>query len=88
MLPTLILMGLLGGLPAGALVAVPTTVLQPETRGPGMEFFCTWYYLRMTVLPPVASWLQAVRLYFAGASFLVTLPCWIAFRTVAQPSLR
>src|SRR5262249_58142162 len=57
--PTLLAIGFLGGLPTGTLVSAPAGVLRAESRGPGMGFFYTVYYLGMTLLPPVAGRPQA-----------------------------
>ena len=86
--PTLIAVGLLGGLPAGTLVAAPTAVLRPENRGAGMGLFYTVYAVGMALLPPVAGWLQdalgrSAALYFAAAAILATLPFYLAFRALA-----
>jgi predicted MFS family arabinose efflux permease len=85
--PTLMAVGLLAGLPAAALVAAPTAVLRPESRGAGMGLFYTWYYVGMALLPPVAGWLQDVlgrsaALYFAAAAVLAALPFYVAFRAL------
>ena len=86
--PTLIAVGLLAGLPAGTLAAAPTAVLRPESRGAGMGLFYTAYYVGMTLLPPVAGWLQDVlgrsaALYFAAAAVLAALPFYVAFRALS-----
>jgi predicted MFS family arabinose efflux permease len=89
-LPTLVLMGLLGGLPAASLVAAPVSVLRAESRSAGMGLFYTAYYTGMTLLPPVAGWLQdaagqpTTALYFSAVAFVVTLPCWAGFRAFAR----
>ena len=85
--PTLMAVGLLGGLPAGSLVSAPTGVLRPGSRGAGLGLFYTAYYVGMTLLPPVAGRLQdtlgrAAALYFAAAAILAALPCYLAFRAV------
>ena len=86
--PTLMAVGLLGGLPAGTLIAAPTAVLRPQNRGAGMGLFYTGYYAGMTLLPPVAGWLQDVfggsaALYFAAAAGLATLLFYVAFRVMS-----
>jgi len=86
--PTLIAVGLLGGLPTGLLVSAPTAVLRPEGRGVGIGFFYTAYYVGMTLLPPVAGRLQdalggAAALYFGVAAIFAALPSYLAFRAVA-----
>lgn len=83
--PTLLAVGLLGGLPAGSLVSAPTGVLRAESRGAGMGLFYTAYYVGMTLLPPVAGWLQdtlgrSAALYFGATAILAALPAYLAFR--------
>lgn len=85
--PTLIAIGVLGGLPAGALAATPAAVLRPESRGAGMGLFYTEYYAGMALLPPVAGWLQdaiggPAALYFAGGAIFAALPGYAAFRVL------
>jgi MFS family permease len=47
--------GLIGGLPAGAIMTLPAEVLRASSRGPGMGVFFAWYYLVMAVVPPFAG---------------------------------
>ena len=54
-LPWLVVGGLLGGLPAAALVSLPGEFLRPESRNAGMGVFYTVYYFGCAVLPPVAG---------------------------------
>jgi len=89
--PMLLTMGLLGGLPAGALAAAPTGVLRPASRGVGLGLFYTLYYVGMALLPPVAGRLQdalgrSAAVYFAAGAILATLPCYLAFRSLASSS--
>jgi MFS family permease len=63
--------GLIGGLPAGAFVALPTQVVRPEQRAPGMGVFYTFYYLGCALLPAVAG-----ALYDAAAT--AAAPLWLA----------
>ncbi len=56
--PSLTLIAMLGvvaGVPAGAMMALPAQVLRPQSRGPGMGVFFTWYYVGMAVLTPAAG---------------------------------
>jgi MFS family permease len=63
--------GMIAGLPAGAFVALPTQVLRPEQRAPGVGGFYTVYYLGCAILPAVAGALYD-RLATAAA------PLWLA----------
>jgi MFS family permease len=83
--PTLIVAGLLAGLPAGVLISAPASVLRPESRAPGMGLFYTWYYAGMTGLPIVAGWMQdlfggAAALQCAAVAVFMILPCYGWFR--------
>lgn len=75
-----VLIGAFGGLPAGAIVALPAKILRPENRGPGMGLFITWYFIAMAALPPVAGWFQditgtpAAPVYFGGFVMLAAVP--------------
>ena len=76
----IVIMGIFGGAPAGAIVSLPSEILKPENRGPGLGLFITWYYAAMAVLPPVAGWLQDISgdagapLYFGGLVMVASLP--------------
>ena len=47
--------GVVAGLPCGAMLVLPTEVLRPQSRAAGMGIFYTWYYLGMTLLTPAAG---------------------------------
>ena len=71
-LPWLVIGGLLGGIPAAALVSVPGEFLRPESRNAGMGVFFTVYYLGCAVLPTLAGALYdraggAAALWMAAA---------------------
>jgi MFS family permease len=82
----IIIMGIFGGAPAGAIVSLPAEILKPENRGPGLGLFITWYYGAMAVLLPVAGWLQDISgdagapLYFGGFVMVAGLPFLGLFR--------
>ena len=71
--------GLVSGIPAGAVMALPAQVLRPQNRSQGMGVFFTWYYLAMALLPPVAGHLldlsgdARVPLLFAACLSFVTV---------------
>ncbi len=54
-LPLMAVVGLVGGLPAGAIMTLPAEVLRRENRAAGMGVFFTWYYVAMAILPPLAG---------------------------------
>ena len=79
-------MGAVGGLPCGAMLVLPAEVLRPESRGPGMGIFYTWYYVGMAVLIPVAGYVRdltgdpAKPLTFAGCLVLAAIAVLVLFR--------
>jgi MFS family permease len=74
-----VLGGILGGLPASALVSLPAEFLRPQSRGAGMGVFYTIYYLGCAVLPTAAGALY--DLSGSGAATLV-MSCVLAFACV------
>ncbi|MEJ1158934.1 MFS transporter [Prosthecomicrobium sp. N25] len=57
-LPVFALFGLASGLPAGAIMALPSEGLKPENRAAGMGVFFSCYYAGMAGLIPVAGWVR------------------------------
>jgi len=55
---SVILLGIIAGIPAGALMALSAEAVSRENRGPGLGIFYTWYYLGMTLVPVLAGWLR------------------------------
>jgi MFS family permease len=51
----LICLGLVSGLPAGAMMALPASVLKPQNRTAGMAVFFTLFYLAMSLGPAIAG---------------------------------
>lgn len=82
-LPWLVLGGLVGGIPAAALVSAPGEFLRPETRSAGMGVFYTIYYVGCAVLPTLAGalydaaggkaalWMAAATAFLAAATLFV-----------------
>ena len=54
----LILLGIIAGIPAGALMSLSAQAVSRENRGPGLGIFYTWYYVGMTLVPVLAGWLR------------------------------
>jgi len=84
-LPWLVLGGLLGGIPAAALVSAPGEFLRPESRGAGMGVFYTVYYLGCAVLPTLAGALYdasggKAALWMAAATAFLAAATLFAFR--------
>jgi MFS family permease len=65
---SLVVLGIVCGVPAGPIMSLPARVLAPETRAVGMGIYFTVYYTGMFVAPPAAGWLAA-RLGGASAAF-------------------
>jgi MFS family permease len=55
---SLIFMGIIAGIPAGALMALSAEAVSRENRGPGLGIYYTWYYLGMTLVPGIAGGLR------------------------------
>jgi MFS family permease len=55
---SLILLGVIAGIPAGALMSLSAQAVSRENRGPGLGIFYTWYYVGMTLVPVLAGWLR------------------------------
>jgi MFS family permease len=83
-------LGLLVGLPAGPIMALPSRVLQSNERATGMGLFYTIYYLIM-VLGPVIAGAVAKRFssttlaFQIGAAFMALgVGCFLLFDTLAR----
>ena len=78
--------GAISGLPAGAMMALPAEVLRPQSRGPGMGIFFTWYYVGMALLTPVAGFVRDLTsdpgapLIFAGFLEIAAIAALALFR--------
>ncbi len=77
MVPTVIALGLMGGLAAGPIMSLPGDVLSPGNRAHGMGVFHTLYYATMLVAPAAAGSLAetigTVDAAFALAAGMVAL---------------
>jgi MFS family permease len=67
-LPLVIVLGLISGLPAGPIMSLPARVLQPQTRAIGMGVFFTMFFACM-MLGPVLGGAFAKWAGSAGAAF-------------------
>jgi MFS family permease len=78
--------GVVAGLPAGAMMVLPSEVLRPVNRAAGMGVFFTWYYAGMALLTPVAGVLRdasgahGAPLLLAGAVELVAIAVLVFLR--------
>jgi MFS family permease len=82
-LAVLIGFGLICGFPAGAMMALPASVLKPQNRAGGMGIFFTMFYLAMSLGPVIAGRLagytgRAATAFDFGAVLLVACPILLA----------
>jgi MFS family permease len=81
--------GVVAGLPAGAMMVLPAEVLRPPNRAAGMGVFFTWYYAGMALLTLVGGILRDVSgahgapLLLAGALELAAIAV-LAFLRLSQ----
>jgi MFS family permease len=55
-----VLFGLAGGAPAGVIMALTAEAMAPQRRAFGMGVFFSFYFVLMTLAPPLAGWLSDV----------------------------
>jgi MFS family permease len=77
--PILICLGLVCGIPAGAMMALPASVLKPQNRTSGMAIFFTLFYVAMSFGPVIAGRLagytgRAATTLDFGAALLAACP--------------
>jgi MFS family permease len=89
--PCLICLGLVCGLPAGAMMALPASVLKPQNRSGGMAVFFTLFYLAMSIGPIIAGRLagytgRAATALDFGAALLVACPVLLALFVTLRDS--
>jgi cyanate permease len=83
---SIILGGLLMGLPVGTLLALPGQAVRAEHRAAAMGIFYLWLYVGHGALPPLAGFLQdrfgatASSLVFTAALALMILALYVLFR--------
>ncbi|UGV26735.1 MFS transporter [Rhodopseudomonas boonkerdii] len=89
LLPIVVAVGIFCGLPAGAIMSLPASVLELKTRPIGMGLFYTVYYVGMLVGPVIGGKLSAsvgsvsVALDFGAVALLVCpIVLWL-FRRIA-----
>jgi predicted MFS family arabinose efflux permease len=88
-LPWLVVGGLVGGIPAAALVSLPAEFLRVASRSAGMGIFFTVYYLGCAVLPGFAGGLydlyggQSAIWMTAGVAFAAAPILWLFRREMA-----
>jgi hypothetical protein len=87
-IPLIISMGIIGGIPAGSIMAMPAAALRPESRAVGMGLFYTVYYGVYAVLPALAGLAldftnsTASPLFFGAILLFVSISLLAWFRLV------
>ena len=90
-IPLIISMGIIGGIPAGSIMAMPAAVLRPESRAVGMGLFYTIYYGVYAVMPALAGLAldftksTASPLIFGAGLLFVSIIILIWFRSIQMP---
>jgi MFS family permease len=85
---SLIVLGIIGGIPAGALLALSAEAVSRENRGPGLGIYFTWYYLGMTLVPGIAGALRDASgsakspLLLAALLMAVVVACVLVLRVL------
>lgn len=92
-LPTFVALGIVGGLPAGAIMSLPTRVLCPATRAVGMGIYFTAFYVGMAAGPLlgglIGSWFGTSAATFDLGAVLLLSAClsvWL-FRKLADAAV-
>jgi predicted MFS family arabinose efflux permease len=90
-IPLIISMGIIGGIPAGSIMAMPAAVLRPESRSIGMGLFYTIHYGVVTVMPALAGLAldftksTASPLFFGAGLLFASIIILIWFRSIQMP---
>ncbi|MFO1110942.1 MAG: MFS transporter [Bradyrhizobium sp.] len=93
-IPLVIALGIVSGLPAGPIMSLPASVLAPATRAIGMGIFYTVYYAAMMLGPVIggacAKWSgnAAAAFDFGAATVLLCPLLLLAFNRIATPARR
>jgi MFS family permease len=80
-----LIFGLIGAAPAGIIMALTAQSMAPQRRALGMGVFFSFYFVIMTVAPPVAGWLfdrtgrPFTAIAFAAGLFVATGLGYAAF---------
>ncbi len=80
-----VIVGVMGGVPAGIIMALPARAVRAEVRAPAMGLYFTCYYVGMAALPALAGWIRdttgyaGAPLLFASAILIVALISFAAF---------
>jgi predicted MFS family arabinose efflux permease len=86
--PLIVSMGIIGGIPAGSIMAMPAAVLRPQSRAVGMGLFYTVYYGVYAAMPALAGLAldftksTASPLFFGAGLLFVAIILLIWFRSL------
>ncbi len=78
--------GLIGGLGAGPVMSLPSSLLRPETSAGGMGIFFSTFYLQCVLAPIIAGWLSdmagsaAIAFDFGAITLVGAAICLLAYR--------
>ena len=87
-----ILLGLCAGLPAGPIMALPSSVLGPGTRAAGMGIFFTLFYVGVVFAPVIAGHLAdragtaSAAFYLGSALLAASFVTVFVFRSLPKPA--
>jgi MFS family permease len=93
-IPIVVALGLISGLPAGPIMSLPARVLAPATRAIGMGIFYTVFYIAMMLGPvaggAVAKWAgNAAGAFDFGAAMLLLCPLLLwGFNAIAPAAAK
>ncbi|MEJ2175372.1 MAG: MFS transporter [bacterium] len=85
---SLIVLGIIAGIPAGALIALSAEAVSRENRGPGLGIYYSWYYLGMTLVPGIAGGLRDATgsakapMLLAALLMVVVVACLLLLRVL------
>jgi predicted MFS family arabinose efflux permease len=89
--PLIFSMGIIGGIPAGSIMAMPAAVLRAESRAVGMGLFYTVYYGVYAAQPALAGLAldftksTASPLFFGAGLLFIAIIILIWFRWIQKP---
>jgi predicted MFS family arabinose efflux permease len=89
--PLIVSMGIIGGIPAGSIMAMPAAVLRGGSRAIGMGLFSTVYYGVYAAMPALAGLSldftksTASPLIFGAGLLLISIILLVWFRSIQKP---
>ncbi len=89
-IPLFAIMGIIGGLAPGIIMALPARVVRSEVLAPAMGLYFTCYYAGMALLPVAAGWIRdaagqaGAPLLFAAGNLFAALLTFLVFARLAR----